>query len=797
AASPGAVVQLGAGIFYTNSPILIPPGIFLKGVAQATQAGDGTNSDWATTIIPVASQWSNTYQGSSLPVVSGNPGYGQGGVIYLVNMTSPIGTVNTTVQRQGIVNIWIDMANGPANVDAIFSWGKINATTLSGIGINQPQGNGIGAYENSNFSTSTQPDGWTLQNIIIEKGQQYGFYGYFQDTSFFNCHAQQCGQGNGVTADGFWIGWSHNNLVQCRSDLNSGNGYTLEVQGGQSHASGQYWAATTFAGCTTQRNKLSALNIINTGNDGETQQSPVVCTGCSFEGDGTASVVSGSYPAVYVSGRQVVVLNGCDIHCYSLDNANGCPQYALQTSSQGTGPGYPGVVIARGGFWNATSELINTANGKPYLMSIDVAGYGRGAYLNQASTPPSDYRNRQVSTVSGSYQALPNNEIILCSASGGTATVNLPGLSGTTATVGSNTSNYDAPPTGKRFIVIKTDSSSNAITVAPYITATTTSSMGGTSVSGFTGTFTVGSTTGFASSNGTFQTTTTTGYAVLSYATATGTTFTGCAVVSGSGSFTNGSVTQGDNSLINGTASITLAAQYSQMVCYSDGSNWWVASNPFNTSASNLQPDGTATAGSTGLIADAGHIHPENAWQSLSVAPTGVVAETFPRIMAGGTGPTLNSGYLYCVGISIPAGVTATGAAFCVKSTATTPGDVTAGWYVLMDGNLVVKAVTANQTTGNPWSSTNTLYQFNFNSSYTFSNSGIHYIGFMCAISAGSMPVLAVVNSGVPGGIISASPILCGYCATGQSLPPSLNTNFGPTSNMTVVSGFTAYAYVT
>ncbi|HEV2403233.1 MAG TPA: hypothetical protein VGS08_03460, partial [Candidatus Saccharimonadales bacterium] len=766
----GSIAQLGAGTFYTNRPLVIPAGVFLQGVIGATQAGDATNTDWATTIVPVSTGWQNTYISSPLPVftataqtsstmngtaASGFTGtftvggfltagfppsgtvtvvtssgtatmtytgittttftgctvtsgsgnfqtngtvsstattFGQGGVITLIDIPSLGGGGGSApvTSRQGIVNIWIDMASGPAAVDAIFSWGKIYATTLSGIGMNVPQGNGVGAYQNSNFSTSTQPDGWKMRDIVIEKGRYYGFYGFFQDTTMINCHAQQNGQGTGagIGADGFWITWSHNNLVLCRSDLNSGNGFTIMVKGGQNHSLGEYWAATTLTSCTTQRNKQNGLNVQNSGtgsSNGSLQQSPLVLSGCSFDGDGAAHAQgSGAGAGIYLTGRCVVILTGVDVHCYSLDQSGGCPNFALQVAPQGTGNYLPGAVIAKGGFWNSSTEILDIPSGdSPYMLSIDVAGYGVGAFLDQQQTSPYPYQTRTVKTLSsGNYTALLKDETIICTNTGG-STIALPAVAGVAQQNNLNTAGSppviagtDVPPLGKRYTIIKADSSTNAVTVTPYtVSATTDSSMNGVSASGFTGTFTVNSTAGFFAS-GTVQVTTSTGTATMTYTgvttSNTTSTFTGCTVTSGSGTFvTNNAVTQTDSSTINGTTYLSLPSQYSQATVVFDGTNWWTTdSSSASSSAVGLQPSGDTTG-----VTDTAVIQ-----SALNTTPSGGYVQ-----LGAGTFWTVNP-------ILIPSGVGLRGTIGSVQSTGTN------------DYGSVIKAVTGwtNSYKGTP-----------------------------------------------------------------------------------------------
>jgi hypothetical protein len=206
-----------------------------------------------------------------------------------------------------------------------------------------------------------------------------------------------------------------------------------------------------------------------------------------------------------------------------------------------------------------------------------------------------------------------------------------------------------------------------------------------------------------------------------------------------------------------------------------------------DSTASDIQAAGVQAAGATGKAADAGHVHPATAPLSLYQSFSGALAETFPRIMATTSTP-LTSGTLSVCSIGLPKGLAVNNITFGTKGTAM--ATVTHGWYVLLDSGLVVRAVTADQTTGTWMQTANQLYTLPTTATYTTTYTGVYYVGMMAVATT-------IGNNGtagnVPGNWASNSPVLCGLSNTGQTTPPALGaTMTAITSN----GNMTLYAYV-
>lgn len=194
--------------------------------------------------------------------------------------------------------------------------------------------------------------------------------------------------------------------------------------------------------------------------------------------------------------------------------------------------------------------------------------------------------------------------------------------------------------------------------------------------------------------------------------------------------------------------------------------------------AAHILPDGIQAAGANGEAPDSGHVHPNNADLSLYLAPSGATGETFPRRLAVNASGAPSSGTLYLSAIPLPSGLAVGSITFCVNGTATTAGDVTHGWYVLLDSSRVVRAVSADQV-GTQWNVINTPVTISVaGSAYTTTYGGLYYIGLMVATSAGSQPTFDT-TANLTGNIGGIAPILCGSSSTGQTTPPSAGATMG------------------
>jgi hypothetical protein len=172
----------------------------------------------------------------------------------------------------------------------------------------------------------------------------------------------------------------------------------------------------------------------------------------------------------------------------------------------------------------------------------------------------------------------------------------------------------------------------------------------------------------------------------------------------------------------------------------------------------------------------------QNGWS----APGAVAAETFPRIYATGTQTLATTNTLYVCAISLPQYYTVTAITMATKATAA--ATLTHGWYVICDSNLVVRGVTADQTSST-WTAVTTAYPLALTTPYVTTYTGLFYIGIN--VSAGTMP--AICSAGTTAAPLAGlAPILCGSVSTGYSAtPPAVTTAL---SGLTANSAYTLYA---
>ena len=206
--------------------------------------------------------------------------------------------------------------------------------------------------------------------------------------------------------------------------------------------------------------------------------------------------------------------------------------------------------------------------------------------------------------------------------------------------------------------------------------------------------------------------------------------------------------------------------------------------------ASDIQPAGVRAAGSVGLPADAGHVHQNYADLSLWLAPTGATGETFPRTLGQSYFSGLASTVVYMSAIPLPGGLKVSNITMQVGGSAFTTVDVTHGWYALTDSSRIVRAVSADQTSGN-WGSTFTQVTLPVTSggTYTTTYGGLYYVALSITFTGGSgeFPALPAVV----GNVNSIAPTLSGTASSPCS-PPSLG---GTLSSITYVGADRFYAY--
>ena len=209
----------------------------------------------------------------------------------------------------------------------------------------------------------------------------------------------------------------------------------------------------------------------------------------------------------------------------------------------------------------------------------------------------------------------------------------------------------------------------------------------------------------------------------------------------------------------------------------------------FDTNPAHFQPDGAASAGGTVTTdaAYADHAHPEHANQSLWLAPSGALAETFPRFNAQ-ISQSISSGTVVAVAIGLPKNTIVSNITFCTGSAAESGGSH--GWYALLDSTLHVLAVSADQTGATAWGNAS-LVTLAMGSPYTVTTAGLFYVAV--SVTASGMPnFMGMSISGTQA--IARSPVMCGTAGT-QNAPPAVNAQIN-SGTLTAATASGLYAYV-
>jgi hypothetical protein len=317
--SGSAPVGLEAGTFYLDQPLLPGSGSSLLGSGGACQSSAGAGAGLGTVLMPV-STWTTT----STAVPNGYPAAG------VITFITGNGTTSTAQQRMTVSDLWIDGSTSPSGVDGIAAWGAQNGVSLVNIGVYAATGNGFAGYQNSNTdgtSPNQLPDGWYFLDCLAQACTGNGVVGYFADTTFVNVHAQSSG------ASGFYLQASNNRLISCRADISKGDGFLIEaVQG-----TGGYLDAVTLDGCGTQRNGHYGLNVVDPSASGEYPPltSPVLASGCTFDGDGVNNGSGGGgFAGIRAAGEVILTATGCQVLVHYEDVPKpGCPEYAFRVDA--------------------------------------------------------------------------------------------------------------------------------------------------------------------------------------------------------------------------------------------------------------------------------------------------------------------------------------------------------------------------------------------------------------------------------------------------------------------------------
>lgn len=351
------LVQLTADTYFINAPLVIPGNTLLAGAVPTTYSGDNVQGAWTGTMISPTATFNKGSYTFPAAVFLGD-GHGTAGF-----------------EGPGIQDLLINGTNGPTGLAGLVAYGPVQAITVRRMGVWRAKADGIGIYT----SGSGKPDGGAFDTIIIQSCNSGN--GMVMDGADMDVAAVHS-QGNGL--DGFVITHANNTFRGCRSDHNN-NGYTTGTS-----ATGAVFNTIKLIGCSTQGNNFNGLNVTTGESTGVSLTAPVICSGCSFQGDGAnGGSGGGGYAGVAASGTTVVILNGCTVTVDTTDASGGSPQYAIATAAAGSSNGTPQLVQVMGGIYGslhtgAGTPQVNDA-GPAQLLSYSFHGYSGGA-LSTGST---------------------------------------------------------------------------------------------------------------------------------------------------------------------------------------------------------------------------------------------------------------------------------------------------------------------------------------------------------------------------------------------------------------------------
>lgn len=357
----GGVIQLAAGKFYVNKPIVIQQdGVYLQGSGGCAPSGDDAGKTFGTRIYATSTFTNPSFSSFAT------------GIILVIDKTP--GTTGTTTYSTHLKDFWLDGTSAPANVDGISTFGALQVLSIVGVGINGASGHGINFVNDAASSASAPyPDGVYLSDIMIQSATNNGFNAAVNnnkasDVVAYSIHAQSCG------GDGFYLNWGNGNLVNCRAD-HCTNGFTVDSPPGGSGV----MDSMTFIGCSTEDNSQNGFNIINTSTSGAQYLRWVQISACKLQGDGVnGNAGGGGFAGIKVSGANIVTIDNTHVFVRIDKVAGGCPEYGIATASAGTTPGKPNLIVMTNCIMNNVTAAVHDS--APAATFNRTACYGASGF---------------------------------------------------------------------------------------------------------------------------------------------------------------------------------------------------------------------------------------------------------------------------------------------------------------------------------------------------------------------------------------------------------------------------------
>jgi hypothetical protein len=236
-------------------------------------------------------------------------------------------------------------------VDGISCHGNVNGLEVLHVSVARVSGYGLAYYQ----SAGVDGDGLWMSRCMFQRTGKSAVYRPVNDANIHNVHIQYAGDVAGP-ADGhgfFSDAGSAGNMtyIGCRADLCRGSGWLIDHKGA-------FGDATKLVGCSTERNSQDGVLITNSSAAGTVWRSPVIISGCCFEGDGTnvpaggGAATGGEYAGIRVQGRNRVFVDGTAVVVNTTDVTVGAPKYSLGIDEIGSAPGRAETIEWASGWMN-------------------------------------------------------------------------------------------------------------------------------------------------------------------------------------------------------------------------------------------------------------------------------------------------------------------------------------------------------------------------------------------------------------------------------------------------------------
>lgn len=301
AASPGEEVFLPKGIYGITAPLVIPPGVTLRGTYANHTENVGSNwTDSATYIRPLA-------------------GFSGAAAVRLVD--KEIASYSKDSNGQRIFNINLDGVNTTGSVDGLKAEGLVHGVVMRDVCIRKFANHNLFTTYYTRADTSVvNPYSWRMERVICDTTTtSYGIsLNNLTDSTLIDVESINSG-----TSNWFLSGMGNSHLVNCRAEWAGEVGFHVDA--------GSDYNAVTFTSCSTDSNEQHGVYVTGDGTQ------PVVFNGLMTHRDGrNGGTGGGAYAGLFVDTCTApVIVDGIAVSCGVDDDGTGTthPQYGFRVES--------------------------------------------------------------------------------------------------------------------------------------------------------------------------------------------------------------------------------------------------------------------------------------------------------------------------------------------------------------------------------------------------------------------------------------------------------------------------------